>query len=127
MPDKTWADLEQISKFQKFMKEYIDLLQNNLQKIEVRGHSHNLFNYTCGQAHDRRNPSWQPFKLLSDICNKYDYDPLIARDLIEERINRRLEGECQMIDNQSRYRRKGLINNIRADLSARARPDFDIF
>ena len=109
------------------MKYYIVLLQNNLQKIEVRGHSHNSLYYTCGQAHDRRNPSWQPFKLLSDICNKYDYDPLIARDLIEERINRRLEGECQMIDNQSRYRRKGLINNIRADLSARARPDFDIF
>ena len=76
MPDKTWADLEQISKFQKFMKEYIDLLQNNLQKIEVRGHSHNLFNYTCGQAHDRRDPSWQLFKLLWDICKKYDYDPL---------------------------------------------------
>ena len=116
MPDKTRTDLEQILKFQKFMKYYIDLLQNNLQKIEVRGHSHNLFYYTFDQAHDRRNLSWQPFKLLSDICKKYEYDPLIARDLIEERINRRLEGECQTIDNQSRYYRKGLINNFRADL-----------
>ena len=55
IPDKTWIELEQESKFQKFMREYIDLLQSNLQKVEVRGQSHNSFYYTCGQMHDRRN------------------------------------------------------------------------
>jgi len=109
IPDKTWTDLDQDPIFQKFMKEYIDLLQSNLQKVEVRGHSHSSTFYTCGQTHDRRNPSWQPFKLLAQICKKYDYDPLIARDIIEEKIRRRLECECQILGNQSQNRRMDLL------------------
>jgi hypothetical protein len=101
IPDDTWTDLDQEPIFQKFMKEYIDLLQNSLTKIKVKGDSYNTSHYTCGQLHDRRNPSWQPFKLLSQICKKYDYDPLIARNIIEEKISRRLECECHIIDNQS--------------------------
>jgi len=99
--DKTWTDLDQEPIFQKFMKEYIDLLQNSLTKIKVKGDSYSTSNYTCGQAHDRRNPFWQPFRLLSRICRKYNYDPLIARDIIEEKIYRRLECECQIINNQT--------------------------
>ena len=87
----------------------------------------NSFYYTCGQMHDSMNPSWHPFKLLSWICKKYDYDPLIARDLIEERIRKRLECECQIIDNQSQHRRNGLVNNFGADLDGSKRQDFGIF
>jgi hypothetical protein len=126
IPDRTWTDLEQVPIFQKFMKEYIDLLQNKLKKVEVRGHSQNSSYYTCARVHDSQNPSWQPFKLLSQICKKYDYDPLIARDIIEDRIGRNLECECQIINNQSQHRRKELINNFRADLGAPGRRDFDI-
>ena len=127
LSDKTWIELEQEPRFQKFMKEYIDLLQNNLQKVEVRSHSQNLFYYTCGHLHDRRDPSWQPFKLLTRICKKYDYDPLIAIDIIEERIRKRIECECQIIDNQSQHRRNGLINNFGVDLGGSGRRDFGIF
>ena len=127
IPDKTWIELEQESKFQKFMRDYIDLLQSNLQKVEVRGHSYNSYYFTCGQMHDRRNLSWQPFKLLSRICKKYDYDPLIAIDIIEERIRKRIECECQIIDNQSQHRRNSLINNFGADLGGNGRLDFGIF
>jgi hypothetical protein len=109
------------------MKEYIDLLQKKLKKVEVRGHSHNSFYYTCDRLHDRRNPTWKPFKLLSRICKKYDYDPLIARDIIEERIRRRLECECQILGNQSQNRRKELINNFGAVFGVPGRRDFDIF
>ena len=100
--DSTWTDLDQEPIFQKFMKEYLDLLQNSLTKIKVKGDSYSTKHYTyiCGQAHDRRNPAWQPFKLLSQICRKYNYDPLIARDIIEEKIYRRLECECQILGNQ---------------------------
>ena len=127
IPDSTWTDLDQEPIFQKFMKEYIDLLQNNLKKVEVRGHSHNSFYYTCGQIHDRRNnPAWHPFKLLSKICKKYDYDPLIARDIIEEKMYRRLECECQVLGNQSQNRREDLIKNFGADLGSPGRLDFDI-
>ena len=100
IPDNTWTDLDQVPIFQKFMKEYIDLLQKRLKKVEVMKNSYSSSYYTCGQAHDRRNPSWQPFKLLSQICRKYNYDPLIARDIIEEKIHKRLECECQILGNQ---------------------------
>ena len=77
--------------------------------------------------HDRQNLSWHPFKLLTRICKKYDYDPLIAIDIIEDRIRKRLECECQIIDNQSQHRRNGLINNFGADLGGSGRLDFGIF
>jgi hypothetical protein len=101
IPDSTWTDLDQKPLFQKFMKEYLDLLQNNLKKIKIKGDSYNTCHYVCGKAHDRRNPFWQPFKLLFQICKKYNYDPLIVRDIIEEKIHRRLECECQILGDQS--------------------------
>jgi hypothetical protein len=109
------------------MKEYIDLLQNKLKKVEVRGHSNSSSYYCCGHLHDRRNPSWKPFKLLSQICKKYDYDNLIAKEIIEDRIGRNLECECQIINNNAENRRKELINNFGADLGAPGRRDFDVF
>ena len=109
IPDITWTDLEQESKFQEFMKKYIDLLQSNLQKIKVKGNSSSTINYTCRQAHNPKNPYWKPFKVLSLICKKYNYDPLIARDIIEEKIFRRLECECQIIGNQSQNHRMELL------------------
>ena len=114
IPDSTWTDLDQEQIFQKFMKEYIDLLQNSLTKIKVKRDSYSTkhYTYTCGQAHDSGNPSWRPFKLLSQICKKYNYDSLIARDIIEEKIHRKLECECQILGNQSQNRRKDLINNF---------------
>ena len=109
--DKTWTDFDQEPIFQKFMKEYIDLLQNSLTKIKVKSDSYSTkhYTYTCGQAHDSRNLSWHPFKVLSLICKKYNYDPLIAREIIEEKIHRRLECECQIFDNQSQNRRMELL------------------
>ena len=97
IPDKTWTDLDQVQIYQNFMKEYIALLQKRLRRFEVEGNSSNSSYYTCGQVHDQRNPSWQPFKLLSQICQNYDYDPLIAREIIEERIRKKLECECQIL------------------------------
>ena len=127
IPDSTWTDLDQEPIFQKFMKEYIDLLQNSLTKIKVKGDSYITSYYTCNQPHDRRNPHWKPFKLLSRICRKYNYDPLIARDIIEEKIHKRLECECQILGNQARNRRNDLMNNFGADLGGPGRRDFDIF
>ena len=109
IPDKTWTDLDQEPIFQKFMKDYLDLLQNSLTKIKVKGDSSNTINYTCEQAHDPQNPYWKPFKLLSKICKKYEYDPLIAKDIIEEKMYRRLECECQILGNQPQNRRMDLF------------------
>jgi len=99
LPDSTWTDLDQEPIFQKFMKEYLGLLQKYLKKVEVKREPHSSFYYSCGQIHDPRNPSWQPFKILSMICKKYNYDPLITRDIIEEKLYRRIECECQILGN----------------------------
>jgi hypothetical protein len=109
IPDSTWTDLDQEPIFQKFMQEYLDLLQNNLTKVKVKGDSYITSYYTCGQPHDPLNPFWQPFRLLSQICKKYNYDSLIARDIIEERIHKRLECECQILGNQPQNRRMDLF------------------
>jgi hypothetical protein len=109
IPDSTWTDLDQKPIFQKFMREYLELLQNNLTKIKVKGDSYITSYYTCGQTHDLHNPKWKPFKILSKICKKYNYDPLIARDIIEEKIYRKLECECQILGNQSQNRRMDLF------------------
>jgi hypothetical protein len=109
IPDSTWTDLDQEPIFQKFMKEYIDLLQSNLKKVKVKGNSYNTSYYTCSQAHDHRNPAWRPFKVLSQICKKYNYDPLIARDIIEEKLFRKLECECEILGNQSQDSRMEML------------------
>ena len=101
IPDSTWTDLDQEPIYKIFMTEYIDLLLMKLNKVKVMGHSHNSFYYTCGQPHDQRNPAWKPFKLLTQICKKYGYDNLIAREIIEEHIHQILECECQILGNQS--------------------------
>jgi len=127
IPDSTWTDFDQGPIFQKFMKNYIDLLQTSLTKIKVKGDSHNTSYYTCCQVHDPQNPYWEPFKVLSSICKKYNNDPLIAREIIEERIYRRLECECQILGNKSQNRMEDLINNFGGDFGAAGRRDFYIF
>ena len=127
IPDSTWTDLDQEPIFQKFMKEYIDLLQKRLKKVEVKGNSYSHSYYTCGQIHDRRNPSWQPFRLLSQICKKYDYAPRIARDIIEDRIGRKFQCECELLRDDRAIRRFELEKMFGVDFSGMSgQMDFDI-
>ena len=70
---------------------------------------------------------WCPTKHSLRYYPSYDYDPLIVRDLIEERIRKRLKCECQIINNQSGNHRKDLINNFGADVGAPGRQDFWCF
>ena len=65
IPDSTWTDLDQVQIYQNFMKEYFALLQKRLKKFEVKGNSSSYSYYNCGQPHDPRNLSWQPFMLLT--------------------------------------------------------------
>ena len=53
--------------------------------------------YTCGQEHDRRNPAWKPFQHLSWYCQELGYDFDEARDMIDERVGRKLICECDLL------------------------------
>ena len=126
IPDKTWTDLEQEPKFQKFMKEYINLLQKRLNRIEVKGKSENYTYFNCGQAHSEKNPEWEPFKFLWQICKKFDYDPYIAKDIIEMRVGKTLVCECQLLRNDRSIRRMELRNSFGIDFGEPGSRDLDV-
>ena len=95
----TLIALEQTDNFQKFMRGYLQLLRENLKQvteIDTRGIPSRSY-YTCGQDHDRRNLDWKPFRLLTPYCRKQDLDDYEAREMIEDRIGRRLVCECELV------------------------------
>jgi hypothetical protein len=126
IPDKTWIDLEQEPKFQKFMREYIGLLQKRLNRVEVIGNSESYTYFNCGQAHSEKNPGWDPFKYLWQICKKYGYDPYIAKDIIELRIGKTLVCECQLLRNDRTIRRNELRNSFGLDFGGPGNRDLDV-
>ena len=98
-PSPTLLKLEQTDKFQKFMRGYLQLLRENLKQVtevDTRGNPRHSY-YTCGQDHDRRNVDWKPFRLLTKYCRKQGLDDYEARELIEDRIGRRLNCECELV------------------------------
>ena len=99
LPNKTVIDLYQPEVYKQFMQGYLQLLRGNLKRYKVMDQNGDLreLRYSCGQNHDLRNPNWKPFQYLEQICLKCGYDDMEARDVIEERIGRRLECECQLL------------------------------
>ena len=99
--DHTWMILNQMPNFQQFFRGYLDILKSNLEQISVMGQDgkERLRYYTCGQEHDRRNPAWKPFQHLILYCQEFGYDFYEARDMIEERIGRKLKCECELLRN----------------------------
>ena len=57
---------------------------------------------------DRRNPNWKPFRFLWDYCELTGYDFYVVRDIILERIGRKLVCECQMLRDDKMRRRMEL-------------------
>ena len=98
-PDPTWLKLSADADFQGFMRGYIQLLRENLKQvteIDTRGQPSRSY-YTCGQDHDQRNAEWKPFRLLAQYCRKQGLDDYETKELIEDRIGRRLVCECEMV------------------------------
>lgn len=99
LPSKTYIDLDQPEIYQRFMKDYLELLRTKLQQSKVMDQNGDLreIRYSCGQNHDSRNPNWKPFQSLEQCCRKCGYDEMETRGVIEEQIGRRLECECQLL------------------------------
>jgi hypothetical protein len=124
--EHTWQKLSIHDNFQEFFKDFLRLLQNKLQKSEVIGHNYRYSYYTCGQPHDKKNPDWNPFQHLETYCLKNGYDFYAVRDLIEERIGRRLVCECELLNNEGEIRRKELERTFGLDFGGPAGKEFDI-
>ena len=125
IPDKTWA-LDRKSNFDAFMKGYIQALQREFKKIEVKDSDHSYSYYTCGQPHDPRNPIWKPFAILWQLCKQNGYDPFIAKEIIEDRIGRKLTCECQILNDERAIRRRKLESVFGVDFEGSGGKDFDL-
>jgi hypothetical protein len=77
-------------------------------RLENIGHNYSYTTFTCGQPHDRRNPNWKPFRLLWDYCERTGYDFYVVRDIIFERLGRKLTCECEMLRDDEKRRRMEL-------------------
>jgi hypothetical protein len=96
--DHTWMILNQMPNFQQFFRGYLEILKFNLQQVSVIGSDgkERYRYYTCGQEPDCRNPAWKPFQHLMRYCERERLDFYEARDLIEEKIGRKLGCECEL-------------------------------
>ena len=107
-PDATFLALNQPHIFAPFFSGYLDLLKEKLSQVEVQGHGYTYSYFTCGQDHYPRNPTWKPWQHLEAYCDKTCYDFYEARDMIFQRIGRKLVCECELLRNDDEIRRREL-------------------
>ena len=123
---QTWRELSSNDNFQKFFKSYLELLQNKLTKRDVIGQNCRYNYYTCDQPHDRRNRNWRPFRNLEWYCKKTRYDFFAVKDIIEERIGRKLICECELLHDDRTMRRRELEQVFGVDFGGPGGREFDI-
>jgi hypothetical protein len=107
-PDHTWINLGQEKYYCPFIKGYLKVLQTNLKQVKHIGQNYSYKTFTCGESHHRQNPNWKPFKILWDYSERTGYDFFVARDIIFERLGRKLVCECLMLRDDKKYRRMEL-------------------
>jgi hypothetical protein len=72
-----------------------------------------------------RNPEWKPFKILSQLCKKYDYDFFIVKDLIEEHLGREVACECEVLTDPRELKRQRL-RRTGVDFGGPGRRELDV-
>ena len=92
--DLTYLMLAPPGNFFKFFEELKDYLKTNLTLIEAKGEYEH---WSCGQAHDRQNRHWKPFKNLEAFCDKRKFDSLEVINMIKEHLDRPVCCECQIL------------------------------
>ena len=114
-PDHTRSNLGQEKYYLPFIDGYIKVLQKNLKQVKHIGHNYSYTTYTCGEPHHRQNPNWKPFKILWDYSEQTGYDFFVARDILFERLGRKLICECEMLRDDKKHRRMELESMFGVD------------
>ena len=73
--------------------------------------------YTCREPHDEHNPNWKPFGLLWKYSERTGYNFFVVRDIIFERLSRKLVCECEMLQENEKRRRMELESMFGVDFS----------
>ena len=106
--DQTWLDLNKDPVFHRFFAGYLEVLRKKLSQVHVKGSRGDYTYFTCGQDHYPGNPYSKPWQHLEDYCDDQRYDFFEARDMIFERIGRKLDCECQFLRDDEAIERKEL-------------------
>ena len=110
----------------KQLTDILEFLKKNLEKVEIKGDLRSCTYYTCGQAHNTWNRNWKPFKHLEVYCKKKGlYLPGI-RDKIENAIWRRIDCECEILNDQKEVKRKRLWVMFGADFGENGKRSMDV-
>lgn len=123
---ETWQHLDQENNFRQFMRELLPHLQNTLQLIEVHSGKTKYNYYSCGQPHDPENPLWRPFKNLKAFCRNRRLDFEVVKCMLEERLFKRLQCECEILTNRDDIRRKDLQSLYGLDFGEPGKRELDI-
>ena len=123
--DATWFDLQKPGKFEEFFQGFLKLLKKKLPQIEVKGKFEYSY-YSCGEIHDPLNPKWKPFKNLEWYCERTGYDDLEVRDIIFERIGRKVICECLILNDDKEIRRKELEKIFGVDFGVPGQRNVDL-
>ncbi len=125
-PDHTFLNLDQGKYYRPFSKGYIKILKENLKQVKHIGNNYSYRIYTCGESHDERNPNWKPFWLLWHYCERKGYDFFVARDIIFERLGRKLVCECEMLRDDEKLRRIELERMFGVDFGEKGNRGVDL-
>jgi len=71
-------------------------------------------------------PRWKPFDLLWAYCKDTGYDFYEAKDMIEERIGRKLMCECELLNDRRAIRRKELQSMFGVDFGEAEKREVDV-
>ena len=85
---------------------------DNFQKVRIEGGGDY---WTCGQDHDPRNWNWKPWYHLEHLCRKRGLDDFAVRDILFEHSGRKLECECQVLDDERELRKDALRRQLGVD------------
>ena len=102
--DETYLHLNKTENFQRFFSGLINFLQKRLKRVEIEGTDH----WVCGEAHEKYNNNWQPFKNLWEFTEKQGLDFYAARDLVEEKLYKELVCECLILGGYEKIKQKEL-------------------
>ena len=123
---ETWKHLNQENNFQQFMKEFLPYLQSNLKLIQVHGDKDSHEFYSCGQPHDPRNPLWRPCQIMETFCREKRCDFEVVKSMIEDRLFKRLQCECEIVTNHDELRRRDLQRIYGMDFGMPGRRELDL-
>jgi hypothetical protein len=123
---ETWNYLSIEENFERFMKEFLPFLQNNLKLIKVHNDNGSYSFYSCGQPHDPRNPAWRPFQNMETFCRKKKCDFEVVKSMIEDRLFKlKLNCECEILTNRNNIKRREL-EAFGLDFGGSSRREFGI-